>query len=494
MQMLKLKVVLAALLAAMVLGGCNRSESGGKDPVARDIEGQAFIVTETRDNVKLGLLGVYVVDQQAVSKLLNDLRDQIISELKRERQMAFDRVKFEGEFNSFKSALNDWAKGPKVFVADPGEKFDERWDDRFVSECNSIIKSYEPKFSEGSSDEEFLRSISKRISDGLDQLRRKGGGVTLLTTDADGRFSTTLVGERHFIFAQSELMIGDSEKFHLWFHIISPDSKQFLANTDLIKSAGDLYERLATIADWDLLESDVDATETSPAVRNLISKCNGELLQERVLLTSRSVERKEAEEKRLRILEEERVLEEEKNEKMRIAEAEEKRAKSESDAANKIELFSERLQRLKKLKLTDPDKLLGFVELMPAHQLNGKGRRPDPLPEEDDYVEPAFNSLGFRLSRTEKGKPHEKRDVLQKIIDRLNRNLERFGEEPLNNNQFLSVIKAGIPVHVLVESKLKCGTCFGDGKLGRIENFRKCPSCRGLGSSEATTLYKVTWK
>ena len=94
--MLKLKVVLAALLAAMALGGCNRSESGGKDPVARDIEGQAFIVTETRDNVKLGLLGVYVVDQQAVSKLLNDLRDQIISELKRERQMAFDRVKFEG--------------------------------------------------------------------------------------------------------------------------------------------------------------------------------------------------------------------------------------------------------------------------------------------------------------------------------------------------------------------------------------------------------------
>ncbi len=157
-------------------------------------------------------------------------------------------------------------------------------------------------------------------------------------------------------------------------------------------------------------------------------------------------------------------------------------------------MFSERLERLKKLKLTDPDKLLGFVELMPAHQLNGKGRRPDPLPEEDDYVEPAFNSLGFRLSRTEKGKPHEKRDVLQKIIDRLNRNLERFGEEPLNNNQFLSVIKAGIPVHVLVESKLKCGTCFGDGKLGRIENFRKCPSCRGLGSSEATTLYKVTWK
>ena len=211
--MLKLKLVLAALLAAMILGGCNRSESGGKDPVARDIEGQAFIVTETRDNVKLGLLGVYVVDQQAVSKLLNDLRDQIISKLKRERQMAFDRVKFEGEFNSFKSALNDWAKGPKVFVADPGEKFDERWDDRFVSECNSIIKSYEPKFPEGSSDEEFLRSISKRISDGLDQLRRKGGGVTLLTTDADGRFSTTLVGERHFIFAQSELIIGDSEEF-----------------------------------------------------------------------------------------------------------------------------------------------------------------------------------------------------------------------------------------------------------------------------------------
>jgi hypothetical protein len=131
---------------------------------------------------------------------------------------------------------------------------------------------------------------------------------------------------------------------------------------------------------------------------------------------------------------------------------------------------------------------------MPAHQLSGRGRRSEPLSEDDDYIEPTINSLGFRLSRTEKGKPHEKRDVLQKILDRLNRNLGRFGEEPLNNDQFLSVIKAGIPVHVLVESKLKCGTCFGDGKLGRIENFKKCPNCRGLGSSETTTLYKVTWK
>ena len=289
--MLKLRLVLAALLAATVLGGCNRSESGKKGPAVRDIEGQAFIVTETRDNVKLGLLGVYIADQQAVSKLLNDLRGQISLELKRERQMAFDRFKFEGEFDSFKSALDDWGKGPK-FVADPIEKLAEKWDDRYASECNSIIKSYEEKFPEESSDEEFLRSISKTISDGLDQLRRKGDGVTLLTTDADGRFSTTLEGERNFIFAQSELTIGDSEQFHLWFHIISTDSQQFLANTDLIKSTGELYERLATIGDWDLLDSDGDATGISTAARSLISKCNGELLQERVLLTSRSLEKK----------------------------------------------------------------------------------------------------------------------------------------------------------------------------------------------------------
>jgi hypothetical protein len=98
------------------------------------------------------------------------------------------------------------------------------------------------------------------------------------------------------------------------------------------------------------------------------------------------------------------------------------------------------------------------------------------------------------LSRTEKGKPHEKRDILRQILDRLNSNLGKVGEEPLNNDQFLSVIKAGIPVHVLVESKLKCGTCFGDGKLGRIENFRKCPNCGGSGGFETTTLYKVTWR
>ena len=72
--MFKLKIFLAALLAAMALGGCNRSKSGENDPVTRDIEGQAFIVTERRNNVKLGLLDVYVADQQAVSNLLNDLK------------------------------------------------------------------------------------------------------------------------------------------------------------------------------------------------------------------------------------------------------------------------------------------------------------------------------------------------------------------------------------------------------------------------------------
>ena len=494
MQMFKLKIFLAALLAAMALGGCNRSKRSEKDPVTRDIEGQAFIVTESRDNVKLGLLGVYVADQQAVSNLLSDLRGQISLELKRERQMAFDRIKFEGEFNSFKSALDDWAKAPNIFVSDPRKKLAKKWDDRFVLKCASIITSYESKFPKGSSDEESLQSITNRISDRLDQLRRKGHGVTVLTTDADGRFSTTLAGERNLIFAQSELKISGNNRLHVWFHIISPDSKQFLANTDLIKSVGDLYKRLAMIGDWDPSYSDVDATEISSAARNFIRKCNGELLQERGLLISRSEKEKESEKKRLRILEEERILKEEKNEEMRIAEAEEKRAKSESDAANKIELFSERLERLKKLKLTDPDKLLGFVELMPAHQSNGRGRRSDPLSKDDDYIEPTINSLGFRLSRTEKGKLHEKRYVLQKILDRLNSNLGRFGKEPLNNDQFLSVIKAGIPVHVFVESKMKCGTCFGDGKLGRIENFKQCPKCRGSGGFETTTLYKVTWK
>ena len=89
------------------------------------------------------------------------------------------------------------------------------------------------------------------MSDGLDQLRQKSHGVTFLTTDADERFSTTLAGERNFTAAQSELKIGNGEEFLLWFHRISPDSKQFLANTNLIKSAGDLYKRLVTIGNWD---------------------------------------------------------------------------------------------------------------------------------------------------------------------------------------------------------------------------------------------------
>ena len=253
MRISKLKIFFAVLLAVMALCGCDRSKKVEKGPVTRDIEGQAFIVTEDRNNVKLGLLDVYVVDQKAVSKLLNDLRGQVSLVRKSERQIVFDRAEFESEFKSFKSALNDWKVRPDIFVSDPSKELVETWDDRFVSKCASIITSYEAKFSEGSSDEESLRSITKRISDGLDQLRQKSHGVTFFTTDADGRFSTTLAGERNFIFSQSELKIGNGEEFLLWFHRISPDSKQFLANTNLINSVGDLYKRLMTIGNWDFL-------------------------------------------------------------------------------------------------------------------------------------------------------------------------------------------------------------------------------------------------
>ncbi|MDA7861187.1 hypothetical protein N9B03_08450 [Akkermansiaceae bacterium] len=97
MRISKLKIFFAVLLAVMALCGCDRSKKVEKGPVTRDIEGQAFIVTEDRNNVKLGLLDVYVADQKSVSNLLNDLRGQVSLVLKSERQIVFDRAEFESD-------------------------------------------------------------------------------------------------------------------------------------------------------------------------------------------------------------------------------------------------------------------------------------------------------------------------------------------------------------------------------------------------------------
>ena len=94
------------LFAGIALSGCDRLR---KQPVhSQQIEGQAFIVTEARDNVKLGLLPVYVADRQVILDVLTELENQEIQSIKEEKQKLVDKSVFNDEFGDYKRELSRW--------------------------------------------------------------------------------------------------------------------------------------------------------------------------------------------------------------------------------------------------------------------------------------------------------------------------------------------------------------------------------------------------
>lgn len=480
-----MRKVFVPLFAGITLSGCDRLQ---KQPVpSQQIKGQAFIVTEARVNVKLGLLPVYVADREVILDLLTELEDQVIQSIKNEKQNLVDSRAFDNEFSAYKNELilkQEFLKTSSAF------ENKRKLDARYISQCLAILARAEKKVPRTtSSDSDLFNYSASRFLDLLEESRRKGRNVSFVKTDADGNFSTNFVGEQAFISAQSNRKVGDKEETYFWLHPATFDSNEFLANDNLIESREDLRFTFGTIGNWNFPDEDF-IKGPSYQMKELIAECNRQMTFENEKLNSRIEEREKAAEKAA----EEEAEEEAEKERLRIVEerTNKMRASKEKDerSASKIELFSERLERLKKLKLEDPDQLLGYVEL--KHDAKSIRRKSDPF-SSTKVAEPTLKQLTFRLSKTEKGQPHEKRGVLRQILDKLNTNLNKFGEEPLSDSQFVSVVKAGIPIQVYIDGNMKCSICFGDGKLGALEGFKSCKTCGGSGTLRSATYYRVTW-
>ena len=482
--------IFISVFVGVALSGCDKPQEQPKSELSRQIEGQAFIVTEGRENMKLGLLPIYVADKKIIRLALRALEAEEFKAMKEEARIAVERAAFNSEFRDFTEELTSWTQFSR----------DSAFDAEYVGACLSAIDDVSELLRENTSrsgkGENTSRSgkgekTADRFFQQLEKMRIAGSKVSMGKTDADGKFSISFVAEEPFICAQSTRKVGDEEEFYFWLHQPTSYSKEFLGNDTAIDSR-DIVTYFTQNGGWDFPPVEVDI---SYRMRKAIAKCNQRLDVEKEKLEFRIEERKkaaaataEANKKAAEAEEERQRLVEEAAKKMRIAEEKDEKP------ASKIELFSERLERLKKQKLEDPDQLLGFVELVPMTK--PKEDKNDPFSAGDDdslKLELSLRQLTFRLSKTEKGKPHEKRSVLRKILARLNTNLEKFGKESFSESQFVKVVRAGIPVQVYIEGTEKCGGCFGDGQLGRIQGFKTCKTCAGLGTQTTRSYYKVTW-
>ena len=183
----KMRGVFFPLFAGIALSGCDRLR---KQPVpSQQIEGQAFIVTEARDNVKLGLLPVYVADRQVILDVLTELENQEIQSIKEEKQKLVDKSVFNDEFGDYKRELSRW----ELEYSIPSTATSKRkLDARYVSQCLAILTRAEKKVPKITSESKLFKSSVQRFFNLLEESRMKGRNVSVVKTDADGNFSIKL--------------------------------------------------------------------------------------------------------------------------------------------------------------------------------------------------------------------------------------------------------------------------------------------------------------
>ena len=153
--------------------------------------------------------------------------------------------------------------------------------------------------------------------------------------------------------------------------------------------------------------------------------------------------------------------------------------------------FLAQINKLKEDLRLNPNAINPYLE-----EIDREGENPfDPFPPTRNK----HKELNFRASKVGRGAAHETRDNLLKILDKLNANLEERDMLPVTSNQFIQILKQGIPMKLMLTEYKDCNRCLGDGKLGVLSGYRGCPDCggrwsRGDGKIKRDIYYSVTWK
>lgn len=446
------------------------------------VSGQAFIVTEAKGNVKLALLRVYFFSPKAASDLLDDLyrlERKWTKEMQKSRDLALYEKELGREEAKFEKRLERLNAG--TGAKDAAQRIQENYYKVCLRELTRVRK----RIGSSPSDEEALVALADVMDKGLSRKAKKGGQVSMVQTDADGRFEVGIEAHKQFVYARSEREVGDSEEQYVWLHRITDENPMFLSNERLMDEAGSFYDSLADYAGSEKTYKDLIPSEPSPEIVTMIERCKSRLKDRRQsyeesLTKLKADQREEAAslaEKARRKAEAERAA--------RIAQR--------SDGVDDEETFQARLEKLKELSKTNPSELEGYLEEIPDAQ-----DLASPYATTPSSSEKKVEKKTFRISKTNRGAPHEKRETLNEILDRLNKNLKSEREGELSQEQFVELVKAGIPVRVVLTESESCRTCLGDGKLSALQESKDCPDCGsgygvGTGKVAKKVVYEVTW-
>lgn len=100
---------------------------------------------------------------------------------------------------------------------------------------------------------------------------------------------------------------------------------------------------------------------------------------------------------------------------------------------------------------------------------------------------PADHAVGETIKDIIASKTEKTIDIDGSAVREL---VQDTGVAAMSREQFVALLKGGRMWTLPGFEKKPCFQCGGDGKLGAMEKFAKCPDCKGKGSAAADLLVK----
>jgi hypothetical protein len=228
---------------------------------ARKIEGQAFIVTQGRENVKLGLLKIEIYDRNELRKFLNEYQEKSkirLREIGKSVMENFEKIEklkeeeatnsrnredvrrvikaLEEEFNNL-NQLSTYADNP--IANKTKEKMGKVRENILVTD--NILRVWDNNLQDIEDKREKLLNENAGLHKEAVAISIYWlANITMPTlettyTDADGKFAITHTDDSVILLAQGSRSVAGGEDTYTW--LLSPRSRTplFLSNDNLIK-------------------------------------------------------------------------------------------------------------------------------------------------------------------------------------------------------------------------------------------------------------------
>ncbi|MDB4566787.1 hypothetical protein N9Z78_02180 [Akkermansiaceae bacterium] len=224
------------MFAALVfLSGCQSDEVKNEVETEFEVEGQVFVVTKGRENIKMGLTPIYVVSDEEFQKIAAELAEEI---------QAF---RVEG----IQRAANTEARAKFI-----GELYDLGKRGLAKPTLAALTKGAVEGMAEGMA-ERMAEHIAKNRSLVHDFERSKVLLFSMIPaattkTDADGRFKIS-VNSKGWVIAQGQRSVGEESEDYLWIAPIGEPEKVSKSSLLISNDAGydsteELYALLNSVS------------------------------------------------------------------------------------------------------------------------------------------------------------------------------------------------------------------------------------------------------